>query len=100
MHGDQLRGRARVAVPTGVIDGLPSGVRIIGRAFREDLCLAAAQEVEDRLGALTVVDGRYAADRYRRPRLPVCFRAAYRPDTDPRGEDALGGGRATGNVAP
>ncbi|MEW1696323.1 MULTISPECIES: amidase [unclassified Streptomyces] len=47
-----------VAVPTGVSDGLPSGVQIIGRAFREDLCLAAAQEVEDRLGVLTPIDPR------------------------------------------
>lgn len=47
-----------VAVPTGVTDGLPSGAQIIGRAFREDLCLAAAQEVEDRLGVLTPIDPR------------------------------------------
>ncbi|MFD4829010.1 amidase [Streptomyces uncialis] len=45
-----------VAVPTGVSEGLPSGVQIVGRAFREDLCLAAAQAVEDRLGILTPVD--------------------------------------------
>ncbi|MFJ5095027.1 amidase [Streptomyces sp. NPDC088557] len=50
-----------VAVPTGVSDGLPSGVQIIGRAFREDLCLAAAQEVEDRLGVLTPIDPRSGA---------------------------------------
>ncbi|MEU3653516.1 amidase [Streptomyces sp. NPDC032161] len=45
-----------VAVPTGVDDGLPSGVQIVGRAFREDLCLAAAQEIEGRLGVLTPLD--------------------------------------------
>ncbi|MBQ1160636.1 amidase [Streptomyces smyrnaeus] len=50
-----------VAVPTGVTDGLPAGVQIVGRAFREDLCLAAAQEVEDRLGVLTPVDPRSEA---------------------------------------
>ncbi|MBO8186478.1 amidase [Streptomyces spirodelae] len=50
-----------VAVPTGVTDGLPAGVQIVGRAFREDLCLAAAQEVEDRLGVLTPVDPRSGA---------------------------------------
>lgn len=44
-----------VAVPTGVTDGLPCGVQIIGRAFREDLCLDAAQAIEDRLGVLTPV---------------------------------------------
>ncbi|MFF0742812.1 amidase [Streptomyces sp. NPDC004111] len=47
-----------VAVPTGTADGLPTGVQIVGRAFREDLCLAAAQAVEDRLGVLTPVDPR------------------------------------------
>ncbi|WP_269856129.1 amidase [Streptomyces sp. RPT161] len=47
-----------VAVPTGVTDGLPSGVQIVGRAFREDLCLAAAQSLEDRLGVLTPLDPR------------------------------------------
>ncbi|MFD0279306.1 amidase [Kitasatospora sp. NPDC127111] len=45
-----------VAVPTGTADGLPSGVQIVGRAFREDLCLAAAGAIEDRLGVLTPVD--------------------------------------------
>ncbi|MFD7731845.1 amidase [Kitasatospora phosalacinea] len=48
-----------VAVPTGVADGLPSGVQIVGRAFREDLCLAAAEAVEERLGVLTPVDPRW-----------------------------------------
>ncbi|MCX4631734.1 amidase [Streptomyces sp. NBC_01443] len=47
-----------VAVPTGVADGLPCGVQIVGRAFREDLCLDAAQAVEDRLGVLTPLDPR------------------------------------------
>ncbi|QES46535.1 indole acetimide hydrolase [Streptomyces venezuelae] len=47
-----------VAVPTGVVDGLPVGVQIVGRAFREDLCLDAAQAIEDRLGVFTPVDPR------------------------------------------
>ncbi|MEU5047971.1 amidase [Streptomyces griseorubiginosus] len=47
-----------VAVPTGVTNGLPSGVQIVGRAFREDLCLAAAQAIEDRLGVLTPIGPR------------------------------------------
>ncbi|WP_395759645.1 amidase [Streptomyces althioticus] len=50
-----------VAVPTGIRDGLPCGVQVVGRAFREDLCLAAAQEIEDRLGVLAPVDPRPAA---------------------------------------
>ncbi|MFD3517664.1 amidase [Streptomyces sp. NPDC058657] len=47
-----------VAVPTGTADGLPTGVQIVGRAFREDLCLDAAQAVEDRLGVLAPLDPR------------------------------------------
>ncbi|MEV6580078.1 amidase [Streptomyces sp. NPDC051582] len=47
-----------VAVPTGLAEGLPCGVQIVGRAFREDLCLDAAQAIEDRLGVLTPVDPR------------------------------------------
>ncbi|MGW2177606.1 amidase [Streptomyces sp. NPDC001732] len=47
-----------VAVPTGLADGLPCGVQIVGRAFREDLCLDAAQAVEDRLGVLAPIDPR------------------------------------------
>ncbi len=53
-----LVGVPGVAVPTGMADGLPCGVQIVGRAFREDLCLDAAQAVEDRLGVLTPVDPR------------------------------------------
>lgn len=37
-----------VAVPTGVYDGLPSGVQIVSRRFREDWCLDAAEVVEAR----------------------------------------------------
>ncbi|MFI8438234.1 amidase [Streptomyces sp. NPDC079020] len=47
-----------VAVPTGMAGGLPTGVQIVGRAFREDLCLDAAQAIEDRLGVLAPVDPR------------------------------------------
>ncbi|GGT56701.1 amidase [Streptomyces purpureus] len=49
-----------VAVPTGVTEGLPMGVQIVGRAFREDLCLLASQAIEDRLGVLTPLDPRPA----------------------------------------
>ncbi|MGW1377919.1 amidase [Streptomyces sp. NPDC002446] len=47
-----------VAVPTGVVDGLPYGVQLIGRSYREDLCLEAAEEVERRLGVHTPIDPR------------------------------------------
>ncbi|GAA1005760.1 amidase [Streptomyces thermogriseus] len=47
-----------VAVPTGTDGGLPTGVQLVGRAFREDLCLTAARAIEDRLGVLAPVDPR------------------------------------------
>ncbi|MEU2791509.1 amidase [Streptomyces sp. NPDC007100] len=47
-----------VAVPTAVVDGLPYGVQLIGRAYREDLCLEAAEAVEARLGVFTPIDPR------------------------------------------
>ncbi|MFI6582937.1 amidase [Embleya sp. NPDC050493] len=37
-----------LAVPTGVADGLPSGVQLIGGRFREDLLLDAAAAIEAR----------------------------------------------------
>ncbi|MEU2506416.1 amidase [Streptomyces sp. NPDC007863] len=51
-----------VAVPTGTADGLPTGVQVVGRAFREDLCLDAAQAIEDRLGVLAPIDPRDGGD--------------------------------------
>ncbi|MEV5283150.1 amidase [Streptomyces sp. NPDC052811] len=50
-----LAGLPAVAVPTGIADGLPAGVQLVGRPFREDLCLAAAAEIESRVGVLTPV---------------------------------------------
>jgi len=47
-----------IAVPTGVADGLPVGVQIIGPRFREDLCLAAAEAIEARAPRLTPIDPR------------------------------------------
>ncbi|MFE4971526.1 amidase [Kitasatospora sp. NPDC056651] len=52
-----LAGVPAVAVPTGLDpDGLPTGVQLVGRAFREDLCLDAAQAVEDHCGTLAPID--------------------------------------------
>ncbi|MFD7652984.1 amidase [Actinosynnema sp. NPDC059797] len=39
-------GLPAVAVPTGVAGGVPVGVQLIGRAYREDTCLDAAEVVE------------------------------------------------------
>lgn len=47
-----------VAVPTGLAAGLPHGVQIMAGMYREDLCLDAAQRIEERLGVLTPIDPR------------------------------------------
>ncbi len=49
-------GLPAAAVPTGVAGGLPVGIQIIGRRFREDLCLDAAEAIEARAGAITPID--------------------------------------------
>jgi amidase len=46
-----------LAVPTGLSDGLPTGVQVLAPRFREDLCLAAGEVIEARAGMT--------------PRLPV-----------------------------
>jgi amidase len=51
-----LLGLPSVAVPTGVIGGLPQGVQLIGDRFREDLCLDAAEAIENALGPITPID--------------------------------------------
>lgn len=51
-----------MAVPTGVAEGLPVGVQIIGPRFREDLTLAAAEVIEAQLNptrTLTPIDPRW-----------------------------------------
>lgn len=40
-------------VPANYNDGLPVGVQIIGRRFREDIILDAAEEIENRVGVMT-----------------------------------------------
>lgn len=51
-------GAPAVAVPTGLSDGRPVGVQVIGPAFREDVVLDAAQAIEDARGVLTPVEPR------------------------------------------
>ena len=48
-----LLGLPGVAVPTGLHDGAPMGVQIVGRRYREDLCLDAAQVIESAVGVLS-----------------------------------------------
>ncbi len=45
-------------VPTGVAEGLPQAVQIIGPPFAEARCLRAGAAVETALGAITPIDPR------------------------------------------
>jgi len=51
-----LLGVPAVAVPVGQADGLPQVVQIVGRRYREDSCLDAAEAIEQRRGKLTPID--------------------------------------------
>jgi amidase len=51
-----LLGLPSVAIPTGLANGLPQVVQIIGPRFREDLCLDAAEAIEVRLPRLTPIE--------------------------------------------
>lgn len=53
-----LMGLPAACVPTGVANGLPTGVQIMGTMYRDDLCLDAAEAVERQLGVLTPIDPR------------------------------------------
>jgi amidase len=50
LTGAPVLGVPALAVPTGVVDGLPTGVSILAPRFREDLCLAAGEAIEARAG--------------------------------------------------
>jgi amidase len=39
-------------VPANYNDGLPVGVQIVGRRFREDMILDACEAIEDRVGVM------------------------------------------------
>lgn len=47
-----LIGLPSVVVPTGLGDGLPTGVQVVAGPYREDRCLAAAAAIESALGTL------------------------------------------------
>jgi len=52
LYAVNLLGLPAAAVPTGIQGGVPIGVQIIGPRFREDLCLDAAQAIENGVGVL------------------------------------------------
>jgi amidase len=49
-------GLPSLALPMGAHEGLPIGVQIVSRRFREDLCLAAGEIIEFREPPITPVD--------------------------------------------
>jgi amidase len=51
-----LLGLPSVAVPVGIAGGVPQGVQLIGPRYREDLCLDAAEVIENQLGKFTPID--------------------------------------------
>ncbi|MGE0154689.1 MAG: amidase family protein [Reyranellaceae bacterium] len=51
-----LLGLPCVSAPTGIEKGLAMGVQIVGRRYREDTCLAAAEIIEARAGLRLPVD--------------------------------------------
>lgn len=53
-----LLGLPAACVPTGIANGFATGAQIIGDLFRDDLCLDAAEIVEEAVGVLTPIDPR------------------------------------------
>jgi amidase len=56
MMAISLVGFPALSLPTGVVDGLPSGVQLLGRRFDEARLLDTAQVIESRVGTFTPVD--------------------------------------------
>ena len=47
-----------LAVPTGITDGGPVGVQVIAGRFREDVCFAAAEAIEEHASSFTPISPR------------------------------------------
>jgi amidase len=52
-------GLPSLALPMGTHDGLPIGIQIVSRRFREDLCLAAGEIIEFREPPVCPIDPRW-----------------------------------------
>ena len=55
-----LLGIPAATVCTGLQDGKPYGVQLIGWKYNEQLCLDAAQTIENHVGTLTPIDPKFA----------------------------------------
>ncbi|MCA3839503.1 amidase, partial [Burkholderia sp.] len=51
-----LLGLPGLSVPTGIRDGVPTGVQLVAGRFQEALCLAAGEAIEARAGIFTPID--------------------------------------------
>jgi amidase len=51
-YGINYLGLPAGVVPIGLVDGLPAGVQIVGRRFREDVILDAMTVVEGHVGVM------------------------------------------------
>jgi amidase len=56
MFASSALGFPSISVPTGVEDGLPTGVQLMAARFREDLLLDAADAIEGSCRMNTPVD--------------------------------------------
>lgn len=54
-----MLGFPAMSVPTGIANGLPVGVQLLGPRFREDVVLDAGEVVEARAGLLTPINPRF-----------------------------------------
>ena len=52
-------GLPAIAVPVGVSGGLPHAVQVVGPRYREDLCLDAAEPIEERLRTVIHLDAQW-----------------------------------------
>jgi amidase len=53
-----LLGLPGLSVPTGIMNGIPTGVQIVADRFREDLCFDAGEAIEAAVGVFTPIDPR------------------------------------------
>ena len=51
-----LLGLPGLSVPTGVVDGLPMGVQLVGGRYDEERLLVAGEVIEARCGRLTPIE--------------------------------------------